>query len=555
MLTSLKIENVAIIESAAIEFGCGLNVLTGETGAGKSIVIDSINAVLGERTSKDIIRTGADSAKVYAVFEDIGENIISILDSNGIECEEDVLIINRIINRDGKNICRINGCPVTVGMLKAIGKELIDIHGQHDNQSLLSPEKHCDFVDGYARCSDLIDRYKESYFELCDIRKKISSLKTDETSKSQKIDFLTYQINELEMANIVVGEKEALLERKSLINNAQNVINSVNSAYHSLKGESGAVDSVCSAFESVSDSQAYCSDLVSLSERLNNMRYELDDIAEILRETLYSFDFDEHDLDSVEERLDVLYRLSRKYGETEEDMLSFLENAKNELENISFSEERFNDLIKEEKRVLIKTSELAEELTAARLKAGENLSRKICDELEFLDMPNVRFVVKADKTDFTENGQDNIEFLISANAGEEPKPLAKIASGGELSRIMLAIKNVLADIDDVGTMIFDEIDTGVSGRAAQKIALKLREVSEGRQVICVTHLAQIASQGDVHLYISKTVSEGKTFTRIKSLISDERVAEIARIMGGIEITELQLESAREMLEQAGNILP
>lgn len=554
MLTSLKIENVAIIESAAIEFGCGLNVLTGETGAGKSIVIDSINAVLGERTSKDIIRTGSDSAKVYAVFEDIGENVRSLLEDDGIDCSEDVLIINRTINRDGKNVCRINGCPVTVGMLKSVGKELIDIHGQHDNQALLSADRHCDFVDGFARRQDLIDEYRKSFKQLREIRNKISKLRTDEASKSQRIDFLTYQINELEMAEIMVGEKDSLIEKKSLINNAQKVINSVNSAYLALKSEGSGIDSVCDAAENVSDAVQYSSDLNSAAERLNNIRYELDDIAEILREALYSFDFDERELDVIEERLDVLYRLSRKYGETEEQMLEFLENAKNELDNITCSEEIFNNLIEEESRVLRRTSELADELTAMRIQAGERLSEKICDELRYLDMPNVRFFVKCDQTDFTENGRDDIEFLISANAGEEPKPLAKIASGGELSRIMLAIKNVLADLDEVGTMIFDEIDTGVSGRAAQKIALKLREVSQGRQVICVTHLAQIASQGDVHLYISKSVNDGKTFTHIKSLIADERIEEIARIMGGIEITELQLSSAREMLEQAGNIL-
>lgn len=554
MLTSLKIENVAIIESAAIEFGCGLNVLTGETGAGKSIVIDSINAVLGERTSKDIIRTGADCAKVYAVFEEVDPKVCAILSENGIDCEEDVLIVNRTINRDGKNVCRINGCPVTVGMLKSIGKELIDIHGQHDNQALLSAERHCDFIDGFARCDELKQSYKASYTQLCDIRKRISGLRTDESSKSQRIDFLTYQINELEMADITVGERDALAEKKLLINNAQRVINSLNAAYCALKNDNGGIDSVCQAADEVADAVSFCSGINEQSERLNNIRYELEDIADTLRDALTDFEFDDNELDIVEERLDLLYRLSRKYGETEEDMLIYLDNARAELDNISFSEEKLIKLLEEEKRVLSQTAMLADELTQARMTAGDELSHKICDELSFLDMPNVRFVVRRVQTDFTENGRDEIEFLISANAGEEPKPLAKIASGGELSRIMLAIKNVIADLDDVGTMVFDEIDTGVSGRAAQKIALKLHQVAAGRQVLCVTHLAQIASQGDVHLYISKSVRDGKTFTEIKSLIDDERVAEVARIMGGIEITDLQLSSAREMLEQAGNIL-
>ena len=554
MLTSLKIENVAIIESAAIEFGCGLNVLTGETGAGKSIIIDSINAVLGERTSKDIIRTGADCAKVYAVFEEISPKVCAILGENGIDCEEDVLIVNRTINRDGKNVCRINGCPVTVGMLKSIGKELIDIHGQHDNQSLFSAERHCDFIDGFARCDDLKQSYKDSYTQLYDIRKRISGLRTDESSKSQRIDFLTYQINELEMADITVGERDALAEKKLLINNAQRVINSLNAAYCALKNDNGGIDSVCQAADEVADAVSFCSGVNEQSERLNNIRYELEDIADTLRDALSDFEFDDNELDIIEERLDLLYRLSRKYGETEEEMLAYLDSARAELDNISFSEEKIMKLLEEEKRVLAQTDILAEELTQARMTAGDELSRKICDELSFLDMPNVRFVVKRIQTDFTENGRDEIEFLISANAGEEPKPLAKIASGGELSRIMLAIKNVIADLDDVGTMVFDEIDTGVSGRVAHKIALKLHQVAAGRQVLCVTHLAQIASQGDVHLYISKSVRDGKTYTEIKSLIDDERVAEVARIMGGIEITELQLSSAREMLEQAGNIL-
>lgn len=552
MLTGLKIENVAIIESAAIEFGCGLNVLTGETGAGKSIVIDSINAVLGERTSKELIRTGADSAKVYAVFEDITESVKAIIEENGIDCEDDVLIINRVINRDGKNVCRINGCPVTVGMLKTVAKELIDIHGQHDNQALLTPEKHCGFIDCFADCSDLLIKYKLSYNELVSIRSKLRSLKTDESTKAQKIDLLTYQIDELEKAEITIGERDELNERKNLINNSQRVIESLNYAYEALKGDSCAVDCVADAANQTERVAGYYSALNETSEKLNNIRYELEDIAEVVRNSLSELDYDSSELEIIEDRLDVLYRLSRKYGETEEEMLDFLENAKHELENISLSDEHIKLLKIREGEAYSKTLKLAEELTNVRLKAGEALSEAISGELEFLDMPNVTFKVKRVLTELTENGADDIEFLISANAGEEPKPLAKIASGGELSRIMLAIKNVLADADNVGTMIFDEIDTGVSGRAAQKIALKLHEAAKGRQVICVTHLAQIAAQGDVHLYISKSVRNGKTYTEIKPLLSDDRAYEVARIMGGIEITELQLQSAREMLSSAGN---
>mgnify|MGYP004603165241 FL=1 len=553
MLTSLKIENVAIIESAAIEFGCGLNVLTGETGAGKSIVIDSINAILGERTSRDIIRTGAQSAKVYAVFEDVNERVRNFLDENGIDCEDGVLIINRTLSREGKNVCRINGAPVTVSMLREIGGELIDIHGQHDNQSLLSPEKHCGFVDSFAGNADLIADYREKYGRLCEIRSKLKKLTTDESSKSQRIDFLTYQIDELEKAEITIGERDELKARKSLINNSQKVIESLNVAYEALKADGAGIDMITDAESEIANASAYMETLGEASEKITDIRYELEDIAETVRDAMTEVDFDPSELEDIDERLDLLYRLSKKYGDTEEEMLEYLEKARAELDNIAFSEERVKELQKQEKEALVETETAACKLTESRKTAGEKLSNAICSELEFLDMPNVRFVVKCNDIGLTENGKDEIEFLISANAGEEPKPLAKIASGGELSRIMLAIKNVLAETDGVDTMIFDEIDTGVSGRAAQKIAMKLRSASKGRQVICVTHLAQIAAQGDVHLYISKSVSDGKTYTNIKSLIEEERVAEIARIMGGMEITKLQLESAREMLANAGNL--
>lgn len=552
MLTSLKIENVAIIESAAIEFGCGLNVLTGETGAGKSIIIDSINAILGERTSKDIIRTGTDCAKVYAVFEDISESAKEVLCENGIDCEEDVLIVSRIINRDGKNACRINGTPVTVNMLKAVTRELLDIHGQHDNQALLNPIRHCSFIDAFADCDALIKNYRESYFKLCDVNKKLSSFKTDESEKERRIDLLKYQIDEIETADITIGEREELTERKNFINNAQKILNSLNSAYNILKCDNGGFDCVSEAVYEVEKAEPYFTALSPVLEQLNNIKYEIDDVAEMLRDKLSELDVNEYELDEIESRLDLLYRLSRKYGETEEDILTYLENAREELDNITFSDEKIRLLTLRAEELTAETSDLAGKLTDVRIKTGEKLSSLISQELEFLDMPNVSFVVSRKETELSENGADEIEFLISANAGELPKPLAKIASGGELSRIMLAIKNVLADADNIGTMIFDEIDTGVSGRAAQKIAMKLRQVSAGRQVICVTHLAQIAAQGDVHLFISKSVRDGKTYTQVRTLLDENRVEEIARIMGGIEITDLQLQSAREMLVNAGN---
>ena len=463
MLTSLKIENVAIIESAAIEFGCGLNVLTGETGAGKSIVIDSINAILGERTSRDIIRTGAQSAKVYAVFEDVNERVRNFLDENGIDCEDGVLIINRTLSREGKNVCRINGAPVTVSMLREIGGELIDIHGQHDNQSLLSPEKHCGFVDSFAGNADLIADYREKYGRLCEIRSKLKKLTTDESSKSQRIDFLTYQIDELEKAEITIGERDELKARKSLINNSQKVIESLNIAYEALKADGAGIDMITDAESEIANASAYMETLGEASEKITDIRYELEDIAETVRDAMTEVDFDPSELEDIDERLDLLYRLSKKYGDTEEEMLEYLEKARAELDNIAFSEERVKELQKQEKEALAETETAACKLTESRKTAGEKLSNAICSELEFLDMPNVRFVVKCNDIGLTENGKDEIEFLISANAGEEPKPLAKIASGGELSRIMLAIKNVLAETDGVDTMIFDEIDTGVSG--------------------------------------------------------------------------------------------
>lgn len=553
MLTSLKIENVAIIESAAIEFGYGLNVLTGETGAGKSIVIDSINAILGERTSREIIRTGARNAKVYAVFEDVSENVHSFLDENGIECEDGVLIVNRILSREGKNTCRLNGVPVTVSMLREIGRELIDIHGQHDNQSLLSPEKHCGFVDSFADNADLIENYKKEYAELNSVRSKLKKLTEDESSKTQRIDFLTYQIDELEKAEITVGERDELKARKTLTNNSQKIIESLNAAYEALRADGAALDAVSDAESEIANASQYMDSLCEAAEKITDIRYELDDIAELVRDSMSEIDFDSSELEEIEERLDLLYRLSNKYGETEDEMLRYLSRARDELESIAFSEEKVKKLRAQENEILARVESAAQKLTKSRLSSAKKLSAAICEELEFLDMPNVRFEIKCEDIGLTENGRDSIEFLISANMGEEPKPLAKIASGGELSRIMLAIKNVLAESEGVDTMIFDEIDTGVSGRAAQKIALKLRSVSKGKQVICVTHLAQIASQGDVHLYISKAVSDGKTFTQIRSLGADERIDEIARIMGGMEITRLQLESAKEMLEKAGNI--
>lgn len=548
MLARLKIENIAIIESADIDFDGGFNVMTGETGAGKSIIIDSINAVTGERTSKELIRTGAESGKVTAVFENIGTDAEELLESMGIECDGAV-ILTRNIKKDGRNICSINGTPSTVSMLHSIGTLLINIHGQHDSQSLLQPENHCSYIDIFGENEKLIEKYSESYNELLDIRAQIKSIDTDEQQKARRIDMLTYQINELEEADITVGETEALNQRRSFLRNAQDIIDALNSAYESLMADGGGIDSVSDAAYELENAAGMYDGVSSVSQRITDAKYELEDCCEEIRSLISQADCDPDELDAVEERLDLLKRLSSKYGSTEEKMLGFLADAKEELENITLSEERLEKLEQREKEILEKTEKLAAQLTEKRRKAGASLSEKICGELKFLDMPNVRFTAQRNEKPLSPDGADEIEFLISPNVGEEPKPLAKIASGGELSRIMLAIKNVLTGRKSNETMIFDEIDTGVSGSAARKIAQKLKEVSEGRQVICVTHLAQIAAAADTHFLINKFVKENKTYTKVTTLDFEGRAAELARIMGAGENNAAFIQSAYELLKE------
>ncbi len=548
MLAKLKIENIAIIELADIDFSGGFNVMTGETGAGKSIIIDSINAVTGERTSKELIRTGAESGKVTAVFEDIGSEAEETLDSMGIEYDGTV-IISRLIKKDGKNICSINGTPSTVSMLRRIGTLLINIHGQHDSQSLLQPENHCSYIDIFGGNNQLIEEYSKSYNELLEIQSQIKSIDTDEQQKARRIDMLTYQINELEEADITVGEIEVLTQRRSFLRNAQNIIDSLNSAYENLMADGGGIDSVSGAAYELENAAEIYDGVSAVSQRITDARYEIEDCCEEIRSLISQADCDPEELDSVEERLDLLKRLSSKYGSTEEKMLKFLEEAKDELESITLSEERLENLERKRKEIFEMTEKLARRLTEKRLTAGESLSKKICTELKFLDMPNVRFTAERNEKPLSPDGADEIEFLISPNVGEEPKPLVKIASGGELSRIMLAIKNVLTVKGSKETMIFDEIDTGVSGSAARKIAQKLKEVSSGRQVICVTHLAQIAAAADTHFMISKFVKDSKTYTKVTSLDFEGRAAELARIMGAGENNTAFVQSAYELLRE------
>ncbi len=554
MLSNLKIENIAIIESASIDFENNFNCLTGETGAGKSIIIDSINAVLGEKTSRELIRTGESKATVSAFFTDVSDRVLQELETAGIEPENDrTLSVSRIMTKDGRNNCRINGNTVTVSMLKKIGLSLINIHGQSDNQELMSSELHYTFIDAVADNKNLYEDYYDAFCKLNEIKHSISEISIDEARKARQTDLLTHQIDELKKAAIRVGEKNELTERKTVINNSQRLLSSLNEAYAALSGSdefSGAVSMLFDAARALTDVSRIVPDTAVMAETLNDVAYTADsylsDISNLIENSMY----DEREIADIEERLDVIYRMSKKYGETEEEMLEFLDKCEKELHNITYSDELLEELNRQFESQTAITRQKAEMLSQSRKTAADNFEKKIMRELSFLDMPDTVFKVQFCSTDFSETGIDDIEFLISANKGEELKPLAKIASGGELSRIMLAIKSVLADKDETDTLIFDEIDAGVSGRAAGKIALKLNDVSKHRQVLCITHLPSIAAFADNHMLISKKVSGEKTYTSVTPLDFDSRVSEIARIIGGNENDKAHLESARQLLKDA-----
>ena len=554
MLSNLKISDIAIIKEAVIDFDNGLNVLTGETGAGKSIIIDAINAILGERTSRELIRTGSNDAEVSAFFENINDDVISILNEFGIGCEDDkTLLISRKISLDGKNICKVNGSSVTVSMLKKIGQSLINVHGQMDNHNLLNEELHYTYIDSFAENNDIIDKYLCAYNDYCNLKRRYDNLIVNESEKARKIDLLTYQIKEIEDAGIKIGEWEELEKRKKVLQNAEQLLALVNNAVEIINGNdnfSGVADMLNTASNSLVKASAYDESLNGVSDTIAEMSYNIADCASELNSFLYSLDIDPNELDIIEERLDVLFRLSKKYGQNETEILEFLEKAQKELDDITFSDKLKEQLeveLNEKYNVMDKASH---KLSANRQKYGEIFINKVKDELSFLDMASISFKIVQNRKVFDETGADEIYFLISANAGEEPKPLSKIASGGELSRIMLAIKNVLASKDNVQTLIFDEVDTGVSGRAAQKIGIKLKEVSKNRQVLCVTHLAQIACFADNHFLISKSESKNKTYTNVENLDNNGKIHELARIIGGIESTQLSLDAAAEMIENA-----
>lgn len=552
MLSNLQIENIAVIKSASIDFENGFNVMTGETGAGKSIVIDSLNAILGERTSRELIRSGADSASVCAEFQNVGDNVKNELEKLGIE-KDNTLIVSRKLTPDGKNVCRINGMPATVSMLKALGVQLVNIHGQLDNQSLLSPETHCSFIDKLAGSGRELNEFKELYSLYIKKENELKSLNTDENEKNRRLDILNYQIEEIQKADIRPGEKDELTEKLGFLRNAEKVLDLLHTAYAALNGDGempGAADVAADAASKLLSAADYSSDFAETANGVNDAAMNLSAYTEELRDKIYSLDYDPNETERAEERLDVIYRLSQKYGDSEEDILAYLENAEKERDALSFSDERAEQLRAETEKAYNEALAAAKKLSEIRIEAGKKFSADVERELAFLDMPSVKFIVNDSVGELYENGIDNIEFLLSANAGEEPKPLSKIASGGELSRIMLAIKCVLSELDDIDTLIFDEIDSGVSGRAALKIAAKMKELSKTHQVICVTHLAQIAAFADEHKLISKEEKDGRTYTCIASLDYNGRKYELARIMGGLTVTQSILNSAEELLSYA-----
>lgn len=552
MLSNLQIENIAVIKSASIDFENGFNVMTGETGAGKSIVIDSLNAILGERTSRELIRSGADSASVCAEFQNVGNNVKNELEKLGIE-KDDTLIVSRKLTPDGKNVCRINGMPATVSMLKALGVQLVNIHGQLDNQSLLSPETHCSFIDKLAGSGRELNEFKELYSLYIKKENELKSLNTDVNEKNRRLDILNYQIEEIQKADIRPGEKDELTEKLGFLRNAEKVLDLLHTAYAALNGDGempGAADVAADAASKLLSAADYSSDFTETANGVNDAAMNLSAYTEELRDKIYSLDYDPNETERAEERLDVIYRLSQKYGDSEEDILAYLENAEKERDALSFSDERAEQLRAETEKAYNEALAVAKKLSEIRIEAGKKFSADVERELAFLDMPSVKFIVNDSVGELYENGIDNIEFLLSANAGEEPKPLSKIASGGELSRIMLAIKCVLSELDDIDTLIFDEIDSGVSGRAALKIAAKMKELSKTHQVICVTHLAQIAAFADEHKLISKEEKDGRTYTCIASLDYNGRKYELARIMGGLTVTQSILNSAEELLSSA-----
>lgn len=553
MLELLHIENIAVIEQADIQFRPGFNALTGETGAGKSIVIDAMGAVLGGRTSRDLIRTGADKAFVSAEFSGVSPNLPGLLECGIAPDEDGNLLLQREIGGDGKNLCRANGRPITVAQLRKIGEELLNIHGQHDGQQLLDEEQHGVYLDRFGQTDEVLAAYQREYGVMSELRAQMKALRMDEAEKARRVDSLRFQIDELERAELVPGEEEELTARRNLLRNGEKYLSALSGADYCLSGDdenAGAVNQLRNAEEAVAGIRTLGDDLAALYKRLEELRCEAYDLAEIVRDKRAEFDFSPAELDAVESRADQLYRLKKKYGATVEDCLAYLEKCRAELDAIETADDTL--ILLEQK--LTKSEEAVQmagaELTKARKIAAAALEQRIQSELQDLDMHKVRFHIAFAEKEPSPDGCDSICFLMSANAGEDLKPIAKIASGGELARIMLALKNVLAEQEAIGTLVFDEVDTGVSGRAAQKVAEKLAQVSRRKQVLCVTHLPQLAAMADTHFSVEKGERKGRTFTQVAQLDRERRKEELARITGGSKVTDALLESAEELLDEA-----
>lgn len=549
MLSSLQIENVAVIQKANVHFEKGLNVLTGETGAGKSILIDSINAILGNRTSKDLVRTGAAKAVIRAAFEDVPPAVLDSLEKAGYERSE-ALLLSREITAEGKSTCRINGMPATAAVLRELCGGLININGQHDSVGLLNPARHEGILDAYAQNSAEYQAYYAIYRELVGVKKTLDAMITDESEKQRRIDLLSYQVQEIDDAGLTAGEEQTLESRRKVLANASTIRDRIAQCYALLSGGDeapGAVDLLGEASNAVDAAAQLDGELSAGAGQLLDLYYIAKDVAADLIGRLDAYDTNDAELDEIEQRIDLIYKLRRKYGDTVEDILAFGERARKELEMIQSSQERVEHLQKEQRRLYTLAREKAEALTQTRLKAFDELNKRISGTLDFLNMPGVRMTLRHSRGPLASHGQDSIEFYISTNPGEAPKPLAKIASGGELSRITLAIKNAMADKDAVPTVIYDEIDSGVSGKAASRIGEVLRQSAEGHQILCITHTAQIAALADCHLLIQKNITNERTYTEIHPLDENGRVEALARLISGDHVTELSLANAREML--------
>ena len=554
MLSSLQIENVAVIQKANVHFEKGLNVLTGETGAGKSILIDSINAILGNRTSKDLVRTGAAKAVIRAAFENVPPAVLDSLEKAGYERSE-ALLLSREITAEGKSTCRINGMPATAAILRELCGGLININGQHDSVGLLNPAHHESILDAYAQNRTEYQEYYAVYRELVKIKRELDAQITDESEKQRRIDLLSYQVQEIEDAALTAGEEQTLESRRKVLSNASTIRDRIAQCYALLSGDDdtpGAVDLLGEASNAVDAAAQLDGELSTSAGQLLDLYYNAKDAAADLIGRLDAYETNDAELDEIEQRIDLIYKLKRKYGDTVEDIIAFGQKAREELELIQSSQERVEHLQAEQHRLYVLAREKAETLTQTRLKAFEELNKRISGTLDFLNMPGVRMTLHHARGPLASHGQDSIEFYISTNPGEAPKPLAKIASGGELSRITLAIKNAMADKDAVPTVIYDEIDSGVSGKAASRIGEVLRQSAEGHQILCITHTAQIAALADCHLLIQKNIANERTYTEIHPLDEDGRVDALAHLISGDHVTELSRANAREMLEQTRN---